>query len=96
MTRLDAAEIEAALADLAGWSLRDGKLHREYQFQNFVHAFGFMATCAPAIEAQNHHPEWCNSYGRVTVNLVTHDVGGISSKDVSLARFLESMAQKLL
>jgi 4a-hydroxytetrahydrobiopterin dehydratase len=96
MAQLSDLELKQALEDLTLWSVHNGKLHREYQFQNFVHAFGFMATCAPAIEAQNHHPEWSNVYGKVTVDLVTHDEGAITGKDVSLARFLESMAQKLL
>jgi 4a-hydroxytetrahydrobiopterin dehydratase len=96
MEKLSEAEVRAALVSLPTWTVRDGKLHREYQFSNFVHAFGFMATCAPAIEARNHHPEWANVYGKVTVDLVTHEAGGITEKDVSLARFLESMAAKLL
>ena len=93
---LSGPEIEAALARLPGWRLRDGKLHREYRFRDFVHAFGFMATAAVAIEARNHHPEWCNCWNRVTVDLTTHDAGGITSRDVDLAVLLESLAEKLL
>ena len=60
LIKLSDEELRAALADLPGWSVVDGKLHREYQFVDFVHAFGFMATAAIAIEALGHHPEWFN------------------------------------
>ena len=94
--KLTDAEIQSALADLAGWSVASGKLHREYKFADFVHAFGFMATSAIAIEAMNHHPEWSNVWNRVTVDLMTHDSGGITELDVKLARKLEAIASKLL
>jgi 4a-hydroxytetrahydrobiopterin dehydratase len=89
-------ELQAVLADLPGWSTKGGKLHRDYKFADFVHAFGFMATAAIAIEAMNHHPEWSNVWNRVTVDLTTHDAGGITPMDVQLARKLESLAGKLL
>jgi len=95
MSRLSASEIEAALTGLPGWSVASGKLHREYRFPDFVHAFGFMATAAIAIEKMNHHPEWFNVYNRVTVDLTTHDAGGITQKDVDLARLLDGIAGKL-
>lgn len=94
--KLSDAEIQAALAGLPGWSLAGAKLHREYRFADFVHAFGFMATAAIAIEALNHHPEWSNVWNRVHVDLSTHDAGGITAKDVALAEKLESLAKKLL
>jgi 4a-hydroxytetrahydrobiopterin dehydratase len=87
-------DIERALEGLEGWSLRRGKLHKEYRFDDFLHAFGFMSSAAIAIEAMNHHPEWFNVYNKVSIDLVTHDVGGISQKDVDLARTLESLSLK--
>jgi 4a-hydroxytetrahydrobiopterin dehydratase len=90
------AEISAAVAKLNHWSVAGGKLHREYKFADFVHAFGFMATAAIAIEKMNHHPEWSNVYNRVTVDLSTHDAGGITQKDFDLAALLEGLAKKLL
>ena|ERR1041385_9331286 len=93
--KLSEQEIAAALASLTGWSVVSAKLHREYKFPDFVHAFGFMATCATAIEAMNHHPEWFNVYGKVTVDLTTHDAGGITHKDVELATLMEGIAKKL-
>lgn len=96
LSKLNAAEIEAALTNLPGWSVQGGKLHREYKFPDFVHAFGFMATAAVAIEAMGHHPEWFNVYHTVKIDLTTHDAGGITSKDVDLAKKLELIAGKLL
>jgi len=93
--KLTAEEIAAALAGLAGWSERDGKLHREYRFPDFVHAFGFMAASAVAIEATNHHPEWSNVWNRVVVDLWTHDSVGITQKDVDLAAKLEALARRM-
>lgn len=94
--KLTETEIENELHRLDGWSVQAGKLHREYRFADFVHAFGFMATCATAIEARNHHPEWFNVWNRVTVDLTTHDAGGISRKDFELAHVMEGIARKLL
>ncbi len=96
MTILNDEQIEEALAGLPGWTLAGGKLHREYKFRDFVHAFGFMATAAVAIEARNHHPEWSNVWNRVTVDLTTHDAHGITEKDTDLAVLLESIAARLL
>jgi 4a-hydroxytetrahydrobiopterin dehydratase len=90
--------LEAVLAalqepDLSLWSLKDGKLHREYQFADFVFAFGFMSSVALVAEAQNHHPEWSNVYRTVVIDLTTHDAGGITDKDLALARRIERLAQ---
>ena len=95
MDKLQPAAIATGLASLPGWSVIAGKLHREYQFEDFVHAFGFMATSAIAIEKMNHHPEWSNVWNRVVINLTTHDAGGITALDLDLAAKLESIAGKL-
>jgi len=94
MTRqkLSDTEIQAGLADRPGWTLVAGKLHREYKFKNFVQAFGFMSSAALVAEAMNHHPEWFNVYGTVRVDLITHDVGGISQLDFSLAEKMDTLA----
>jgi 4a-hydroxytetrahydrobiopterin dehydratase len=96
MKKLTDAEISAGLAPLTGWSVKNAKLHREYKFADFPHAFGFMATAAPGIEKMNHHPEWSNVYNRVAVDLSTHDAGGITQRDLDLAALLEGIAKKLL
>jgi len=95
VAKLTDAEISAGLTKLAGWKVQNGKLHREYKFSDFAHAFGFMATAAPTIEKNDHHPEWANVYNRVTVDLSTHDAGGITQKDLDLAALLEGIAKQL-
>jgi 4a-hydroxytetrahydrobiopterin dehydratase len=90
-TKLSESEIRSALPELNGWTVVDGKLHREYKFADFVHAFGFMSSAALTAEAMGHHPEWFNVYNRVTIDLTTHDAGGISAKDIELARKLNAL-----
>lgn len=82
--------------EVPGWTIVDGKLHREYKFPDFAHAIGLMTIAAPGIEKMNHHPEWSNVYNRVTVDLQTHDAGAITEKDYKLADLIENIAQKLL
>ena len=89
---LDAGEIDGALAALDGWEVRDGKLHREFVFANFVEAFGFMAKAALVAESANHHPEWFNVYRTVRVDLTTHESGGITERDTALARAMNGLA----
>ena len=69
----------------AEWEVVDGKLHRELTFGDFAEAFGFMARVALWAEKLNHHPEWSNVWNRVTIDLITHDAGGLSELDVELA-----------
>jgi 4a-hydroxytetrahydrobiopterin dehydratase len=95
MRRFSGPELAEALSSLTGWAVVEGKLHKEYKFADFIHAFGFMATSALAIEKMGHHPEWFNVYNRVTVDLTTHDAQGITSKDTDLAKVLDEIAGKL-
>ena len=69
----------------AEWELRDSALHRQFHFRDFVEAFGFMTSVALIAERMNHHPEWSNVYGKVTIRLTTHDGGGVTAKDMELA-----------
>ena len=94
--KLTAVKLAAALASLPGWSVVKGKLHREYKFPDFVHAFGFMATAAISVEKLDHHPEWFNVYNQVTVDLTTHDSGGITARDVTLAKLLDGVAARMI
>lgn len=89
---LSANELEQALADLSGWQIKDGKLHRDFKFASFVEAFGFMSSLALVAEAKGHHPEWFNVYNRVAIDLTTHDAGGITSKDIELAKKANQLA----
>jgi 4a-hydroxytetrahydrobiopterin dehydratase len=93
--KLNDQDLKAAVEKLAGWTVKNEKLHREYKFADFAHAFGFMAIAALAIEKMNHHPEWSNVYNRISIDLTTHDSGGITESDVKLAGLLEGIAQKL-
>lgn len=89
--RLSQEEIDEELKNLPGWSVVDEKLHREIEFDSFNQAFGFMTRAAMEIEKMNHHPEWFNVYNKLTIELTTHDAGGITKNDISLARILNSL-----
>lgn len=89
--KLTNAEIASSLQGLSGWTLENGKLHKEFRFQNFSEAFGFMTRVALIAESMNHHPEWFNVYNRVVIDLTTHDVGGISPLDFDFAGRVEKL-----
>lgn len=91
---LSESEIEAELAELPGWKLKDGKLHRELMFSDFQEAFGFMVRAALISEAKNHHPEWFNVYNKVVIDLHTHDLKGISTKDIEWAKAADAALVK--
>lgn len=84
-------EMEYALASVPHWTIKNGKLHRQFSFANFVDAFGFMTRIALVAERMNHHPEWRNVYRTVTIDLTTHDAGGITHKDIELAIAIDSL-----
>ena len=86
-----ATEIQQRVGELKGWSLKQGKLYRLFEFENFVEAFGFMASVALRAEKMNHHPEWSNVYNRVEIMLTTHDAGGISERDFTLAQQISQL-----
>ncbi|MCT0208311.1 4a-hydroxytetrahydrobiopterin dehydratase [Synechococcus sp. CS-1332] len=88
---LTPAQIASMPTDLPQWSVREGKLHRELRFTDFSAAFGFMTRVALAAETLGHHPEWCNVWNRVTINLTTHDTGGLSNLDVELAQRIDGL-----
>ena len=89
--KLGAGELAAQLPMLDGWThaaVRGGTLSKEFRFEDFNQAFGFMTQMALHAERMNHHPEWFNVYNRVSVTLTTHDVDGISAKDIEKARLM--------
>jgi 4a-hydroxytetrahydrobiopterin dehydratase len=89
---LTAEEIAAVLATLPGWAAQDGKLSKQFQFQSFAAALGWMVSAGVVAERLDHHPEWTNVYNKVTVHLTTHDRGGITGWDVDLAHAMEELA----
>ncbi len=89
---LTADQIAALPQDLPLWNLVVGKLRRELRFADFVEAFGFMARVALVAEAMGHHPEWSNVWNRVTIELTTHDAGGLTDLDLQLARRIDALA----
>jgi 4a-hydroxytetrahydrobiopterin dehydratase len=91
--KLEEKEIRSRLGSIPGWDLVDGKLHRELRFPDFVSAFGFMAALALVAESMNHHPEWFNVYGRVVIDLNTHDAGGVTQLDFDLAAAANRLAE---
>jgi len=92
MMKLSSEQISEELKNLPGWSVKDEKLHKNFEFGDFNDAFGFMTRAAMHIEKMNHHPEWFNVYNKLTVDLMTHDAGGITENDIQLAKILNSLA----
>lgn len=84
----------AALKQLEGWSEVSGRdaISKSYRFADFNAAFGFMTRVALKADRMDHHPEWSNVYNKVEVVLTTHDAGGVTSKDVELAAFMDAAA----
>ena len=89
--RLTDAERKAALYELTGWAEVEGRdaIRKSIRFADFNEAFAFMARIALLAERMDHHPEWYNVYNRVDIVLTTHDAGGLSQRDVALARFID-------
>src|SRR3954463_9779499 len=85
---------KAALQELSGWSEVAGRdaIGRTFSFRDFNEAFGFMTRAALAAEKSDHHPEWRNVYKTVEVVLSTHDAGGVTSRDIELARTMNAIA----
>lgn len=92
--KLSESEIELAISDLRVWVVKNSKLHRSFEFKNFVEAFAFMTEIALQAEKMEHHPEWFNVYNKVTIDLMTHDVSGISDRDIKLAKMINSIFEK--
>ena len=91
---LTSEEINAVLAQLNGWELRDDALVKRFTFPDFMTAVRFMAKAAPDVDALNHHPEWSNLYDRVDVRLTSHDAGNrVTVDDITLARALDRNAK---
>lgn len=84
---------EHVVAQLDGWAAVDGRdaIRKVYEFADFNAAWGFMSRVAVKAEAMNHHPEWFNVWNKVDVTLATHDAGGVTELDMTLAGFMDSI-----
>ena len=91
--KLTETERGAALQALQDWKAVDGRdaIQRAFKFKNFSEAWGFMTRVALLAETQDHHPEWSNVYNRVEILLATHDCGGLSERDIKLARSIDAL-----
>ncbi len=94
VTKATSAEIDNFLQYHTHWTTAAGMLQRTFTFRNFREAFGFMTEVVLFAECTNHHPEWGNVYNRITVQLITHDAGGITQKDFDLAHQMDSIASR--
>ena len=90
-TLLSPDELQNVHQTLPYWQLVNGQLERRFQFNNFVGAWGFMTQVALIAEAMNHHPDWSNVYANVTIRLSTHDLGGVSTLDLTLAEAIDRL-----
>jgi len=94
--RLSGAARATALAELSGWSEVAGRdaIARTFTFKDFNEAFGFMTRVALEAEKRDHHPEWRNVYKTVEVVLATHDAGGVTARDIDLAKVMDRIAAR--
>jgi len=92
--KLDPNERQSARAELAEWQMVEGRdaLSRTFKFADFSAAFGFMTRVALAAEKLDHHPEWFNVWNRVEITLSTHDAGGLTERDIKLAKIIDKLA----
>jgi 4a-hydroxytetrahydrobiopterin dehydratase len=93
IAKLTAAERDGVLKELRDWQMvkdRDA-IQRSFKFKNFSEAWGFMARVALLAESQDHHPEWFNVYNKVDITLSTHDCGGLSARDIKLAKAIDGV-----
>ena len=92
--KLDDAARAQALAALTGWATVEGRdaIARTFRFKDFNAAFGFMSRVALLAERMDHHPEWFNVYNRVEVTLATHEAGGVTERDIRMAKFMDEVA----
>ena len=88
---LSLQEREDLRANLTQWQVGDERLKRQWQFSDFSEAFAFMTRVALLAESMQHHPNWSNVYNRVTIELTTHDLGGLSNLDAELARSIDAL-----
>jgi len=95
MAHLNETQMRSALQSfLPGWEYSNNFISKEYKFSNFVDAIAFMTAVALEAEKADHHPDWTNVYNRVAVKLSTHSAGGVTNKDIELAKVMEEVFTK--
>ena len=88
---LETKELISLRQELPKWEVQNSRLKRNFNFSNFIEAFGFITKVAMLSEIMNHHPEWSNVYSKVTIELTTHDLGGLTNRDVQLAKEIDDL-----
>lgn len=91
MKKLNKEEIEKHLKELEGWEYNEDAIHTSFKFEDFKEAFSVMTRIAFEAEAMQHHPDWCNVYNELQISLSTHDAGGVTEKDIKMAKSIESI-----
>ena len=86
---LEKDQVNYFLEKNPSWNINDKSIKKEFKFKNFIDAFGFISKVALLSEKMNHHPNWQNTYNKVTIELTTHDIGGITSSDIKLAEAID-------
>ena len=91
--QLTDAERISALSELPGWTMHEHKdaITRDFAFKDFSEAWGFMSRVALMAEKLDHHPEWFNVYNKVEITLTTHDAGGLSARDIAMAKAIDKI-----
>ena len=95
MQKLSADEVQSQLSQFDGWSVEDGVLTKDFGFKGFTTAIEFMNHLVPLAEKLNHHPDWSNSYNRVTIHLTSHDARGLTKNDFIFAKAADAAAEEL-
>ncbi len=93
MTKLSESKIQEKLKDIDGWEYHDNAIHTTFEFNDFKDAFSVMTRIAFEAEAQQHHPDWSNVYNTLQISLSTHDAGGVTEKDLTLAKTIDRVIE---
>jgi 4a-hydroxytetrahydrobiopterin dehydratase len=88
-------KIKSALLQLNNWKLLDNRIEKKFVFTDFLESIQFINAVATIAETMQHHPEWNNVYNKVTVTLTTHDAGGITQKDITLAEKMDEIESSI-
>ena len=88
---LEQNQIDSFIDNNPSWVIDNKTIKKEFTFNNFIDAFGFMSKVALLSEKMDHHPDWQNTYNKVKINLTTHDIGGITTNDTKLAESIDKL-----